>query len=87
MGDIEEPLTSADFIREMKKEALDVFGTRARFPEAAGILDDTLGHYFRGERQMPTNVLLHAIHTLGVTPEVFAANARQTRAVATRTPR
>lgn len=75
------PLTSADVMRELKKQALDVYGTRAKFAEAIGEHDATIGRYLRGERQMPANVLMNAIEALGVSPEVFFLNARETREV------
>ncbi|WP_396668140.1 hypothetical protein [Microbacterium sp. R86528] len=68
-------------MREMKKQALDVFGTRAKFAERPGERDDTVGRYFRNERQMPTDVLISAIAALGVTPMDFFARAFATRAV------
>lgn len=80
----DSPLTSADLVREMKKEALDVFGTRAHFSDAIGEPDNTVGRYFRGEREMPADFLLRAIIVLGITPEEFFANARTTRAVPTK---
>jgi hypothetical protein len=78
------PLTSADVVRELKKEALDVFGTRGKFSEAMGEPDNTVGRYFRGQREMPADFLLRAIVLLGVTPEQFFANARVTRSVPTK---
>jgi transcriptional regulator with XRE-family HTH domain len=78
------PLTSSDVVRELKKEALDVFGTRAKFSRAMGENDQVVGRYFRGERDMPADFLLRAIAGLGVTPEQFFANARSTRAVPTK---
>lgn len=78
------PLTSADVVRELKKEALDVFGTRGKFSEAMGEPDNTVGRYFRGERDMPADFLLRAIVKLGVSPEQFFANARVTRSVPTK---
>jgi hypothetical protein len=78
------PLTSSDVVRELKKEALDVFGTRAKFSQAMGENDQVVGRYFRGEREMPADFLLRAIAGLGVTPEQFFTNARATRAVPTK---
>jgi hypothetical protein len=78
------PLTSADVVRELKKEATDVFGTRGKFSEAMGEPDNTVGRYFRGERDMPADFLLRAIPLLGVTAEQFFANARATRSVPTK---
>lgn len=78
------PITSADVVRELKKEALDVFGTRAKFSEAMGESDNTVGRYFRGQREMPADFLLRAIMLLGVSPEQFFANARATRSIPTK---
>lgn len=78
------PITSADVVRELKKEALDVFGTRGKFSDALGESDNTVGRYFRGEREMPADFLLRAIMLLGVSPEQFFANARVTRSVPTK---
>ena len=47
------PLTTADVVRELKKEALDVYGTRGKFSDAMSEPDNTVGRYFRGEREMP----------------------------------
>ena len=76
-----EPLTSADLMRELKKEMLDVYGTRARFAETLEVSDNTMGRYLRGEREMPADVLLRAIQGLGIDYETFFRNARDTRAV------
>jgi hypothetical protein len=78
------PLTTADVVRELKKEALDVYGTRGKFSDAMSEPDNTVGRYFRGEREMPADFLLRAIVLLGVTPEQFFANARATRSVPTK---
>jgi hypothetical protein len=78
------PLTTADVVRELKKEALDVYGTRGKFSDAMNESDNTVGRYFRGEREMPADFLLRAIVLLGVTPEQFFANARATRSVPTK---
>lgn len=76
-----DPLTSADVMREMKKQAIDVYGTRAKFAEAIGELDATIGRYFRGEREMPADILMRGIAALNVSPETFFLNARETREV------
>lgn len=78
------PLTTTDVVRELKKEALDVYGTRGKFSDAMGEHDNTVGRYFRGEREMPADFLLRAIVLLGVTPEQFFMNARATRSVPTK---
>ena len=73
------PLTGADLARQLKKDALDIYDTRAKFSEAMGEPDNTVGRYFRNERVMPTDFLLRAITLLGRTPEQVFADAREPR--------
>lgn len=73
-------LTSTDVMRQLAKEAGDVFGSRAKFSAALGEPDDTIGRYFRGEREMPADMLLRAIALVGIDEATFFKRARETRA-------
>lgn len=73
-------LTSADVMRQLSKEARGVHGSRAKFSAALGEPDDTIGRYFRGEREMPADLLFRAIELVNLSEAEFFARARATRA-------
>lgn len=80
LANVTERLTSADVMRQLSKEARDVYGSRWKFAAALGVNDETLGRYFRGERDMPADLMFAAIDLLGLDDTEFFTRARATRA-------
>jgi predicted transcriptional regulator len=72
-------LTSADVMRQLAKEARDVYGSRAKFAAALDVSDEVIGRYFRGEREMPADLMFRAIDALGLDDTEFFTRARATR--------
>jgi hypothetical protein len=66
-------------MRQLSKEATDVFGSRAKFAAALGVPDETIGRYFRNERQMPADLLFQAIEIVNLDDTTFFSRARATR--------